>query len=385
MTGTPGIFHCGARIVRDPITGAEEERILLRISQAPWMTELSRRVQHYGYRYDYRARGAGRHDPAAPFPRWAEAVAGRLAPHFAGRVPERCIVNEYRPGQGIGMHADHAAFGPVVASLPLGAAGAMRFRPRSARPCARGGCPPTRSRFCPAAPCPSSPAPPGPTGCTVSTATPTRGAAPCGYRRPSARLRPDPPPCPAQGAACTANAMHATATGKRTTTETGPLARVPLPAVSRHARARALAGRGNREEQQQLRASLTLRASRRRRLALAAHRTRRHPPENTRRRSRGLRPRAGSGPGLGAFGAFACAPCRSLAGPDRTRRRRNRRAGIRPVRGCPSPKARALGSSGSLEGAIGTRLERAPGRSQPSSSTRRSGDTSWLSVSTARK
>ena len=141
MTGTPGIFHCGARIVRDPITGAEEERILLRISQAPWMTELSRRVQHYGYRYDYRARGAGRHDPAAPFPRWAEAAAGRLAPHFAGRVPERCIVNEYRPGQGIGMHADHAAFGPVVASLPLGAAGAMRFRPRSARPCARGGVP----------------------------------------------------------------------------------------------------------------------------------------------------------------------------------------------------------------------------------------------------
>ena len=141
MTGTASIFDWGARIVPDVITEPEEERILLRISQAPWMTELSRRVQHYGYRYDYRARGAGRHDPAAPFPRWAEAIAQRLAPHFAGRVPEQCIVNEYRPGQGIGMHADHAAFGPVVASLSLGAAWAMHFRPRSARPYTRDGLP----------------------------------------------------------------------------------------------------------------------------------------------------------------------------------------------------------------------------------------------------
>lgn len=39
------------------------------------------------------------------------------------------------------MHADHAAFGPVVASLSLGAAWGMRFRPRSARPYTRDGLP----------------------------------------------------------------------------------------------------------------------------------------------------------------------------------------------------------------------------------------------------
>ena len=133
------IFDHGATLVPDVVTEAEERRILLRISQAPWMTDLSRRVQHYGYRYDYRQRGTGRHDPAAPFPRWARVIGDRLAPLFGGRRPEQCIVNEYRPGQGIGMHADHQSFGDVVVSLSLAAAWTMNFRPRSQRPYVRGG------------------------------------------------------------------------------------------------------------------------------------------------------------------------------------------------------------------------------------------------------
>ena len=133
------IFAHGAAIVPDFVTPAEEERILLRIGAAPWMTELRRRVQHYGWRYDYR--GASRPVPAAPFPRWADAMADRLCERFAGAPPVQCIVNEYRPGQGIGMHADHRDFGPVVASLSLGASWPMRFRRRSVRPYARDGLP----------------------------------------------------------------------------------------------------------------------------------------------------------------------------------------------------------------------------------------------------
>ncbi|MDE0408932.1 MAG: alpha-ketoglutarate-dependent dioxygenase AlkB [Alphaproteobacteria bacterium] len=133
------IFVHGAVIVPDFVTPAEEERILLRIGQAPWMTELSRRVQHYGYRYDYR--GASRPEPAAPFPRWSAVMAGRLREHFGGALPVQCIVNEYRSGQGIGMHADHAQFGPVIASLSLAADWPMRFRPRAVRPYARDGLP----------------------------------------------------------------------------------------------------------------------------------------------------------------------------------------------------------------------------------------------------
>ena len=132
------VFNHGAALVPGIVTEAEERRILMRIADAPWLTDLTRRVQHYGYRYDYRGQSPDRHEPAPPS-RWADVVADRLRPLFDGRRPEQCIVNEYRPGQGIGMHADHAQFGPVVVSLSLGAAWPMIFRPRSVRPYVRGG------------------------------------------------------------------------------------------------------------------------------------------------------------------------------------------------------------------------------------------------------
>ena len=68
-------------------------------------------------------------------------MADRLREYFGGALPAQCIVNEYRPGQGIGMHADHRDFGPVVASLSLADDWPMRFRPRSVRPYARDGLP----------------------------------------------------------------------------------------------------------------------------------------------------------------------------------------------------------------------------------------------------
>ena len=68
-------------------------------------------------------------------------MAERVRAHFGGTLPVQCIVNEYRPGQGIGMHADHRDFGPVVASLSLGASWPMRFRRRDTRPYARDGLP----------------------------------------------------------------------------------------------------------------------------------------------------------------------------------------------------------------------------------------------------
>ena len=135
------IFDQGARLVPDIVTEAEERRILMRIAAAPWLSDLSRRVQHYGFRYDYSARASGRHAPAPAFPRWATVIGERLRPLFGGIRPEQCIVNEYRSGQGIGMHADHPSFGPVVVSLSLGAAWPMHFRPRSARPYVRHGLP----------------------------------------------------------------------------------------------------------------------------------------------------------------------------------------------------------------------------------------------------
>ena len=132
------IFTEGALLRHDVITSTEEDTILQAINAGPWSHDMCR-VQHYGYRYDYRARAAARATPAAAFPPWADLLAERLADHFDGARPEQCIVNEYAPGEGIGMYADADSFGPVVVSVSLADEWPMRFRPASIRPYRRDG------------------------------------------------------------------------------------------------------------------------------------------------------------------------------------------------------------------------------------------------------
>ena len=176
---TTSIFDSGAVIVPDFVTPAEEARILLRIGDAPWLTELRRRVQHYGYRYRLPRRFGSRPLPAPRrSPAGPTAMADRLRPHFGGALPVQCIVNEYRPGQGIGMHADHRDFGPAVGSLSLGADWPMRFRPRATRPYAERRHARRRGRDCsPDARSWCSPAQPDIDGCMASTG-PTAHARP---------------------------------------------------------------------------------------------------------------------------------------------------------------------------------------------------------------
>ncbi len=46
-----------AGVIYEPafMTGAECDRLLGSIDGRPWMNDLKRRVQHYGWRYDYSA------------------------------------------------------------------------------------------------------------------------------------------------------------------------------------------------------------------------------------------------------------------------------------------------------------------------------------------
>ena len=104
-------------------TPRSEERVLLRhIDQAEWLTDLKRRVQHYGYRYDYRARKIAKDMRIGDLPEWVAPLAQRIGnDFFNGRRPDQMIVNEYQPGQGIAPHVDCApCFGPVVVSISLG-------------------------------------------------------------------------------------------------------------------------------------------------------------------------------------------------------------------------------------------------------------------------
>lgn len=122
----------GVRIVRSFIPAGEAERLLAAVDASEWHADLKRRVQHYGWRYDYRERRVREDMRLGPLPDWLAPVAdavGRM-PEFERR-PDQVIVNEYLPGQGISAHVDcEPCFGPAVASLSLGGPAEMTFRHR---------------------------------------------------------------------------------------------------------------------------------------------------------------------------------------------------------------------------------------------------------------
>lgn len=119
----------GLTYLADIITPDDEKRLISIIDEHPWITDLKRRVQHYGYRYDYRARRVEPTMYLGALPEWAQAVAEKLhADHWIEVVPDQLIINEYHPGQGIARHVDCIpCFGDVILSLSLGSACVMTF------------------------------------------------------------------------------------------------------------------------------------------------------------------------------------------------------------------------------------------------------------------
>jgi len=120
----------GMRLIPEFCSPEREAELIYWIDAQDWRHDLKRRVQHYGWRYDYRARGVSPEDDLGPLPREL-AVLLDLSPLKGAfcSAPDQIIVNEYLPGQGISAHIDcEPCFGPVIASLSLGCAVDMVFR-----------------------------------------------------------------------------------------------------------------------------------------------------------------------------------------------------------------------------------------------------------------
>ncbi|KAB2339688.1 alpha-ketoglutarate-dependent dioxygenase AlkB [Actinomadura rudentiformis] len=121
-TSVPGLHY-----IADWISPDVTDALLADIDAEPWSTELKRRVQHYGHRYDYGRRSVAAASP--PLPVWARQAAARLVGEgLMDREADQVIVNEYQPGQGISAHVDCVpCFGPVVAAISLGSSCLMDF------------------------------------------------------------------------------------------------------------------------------------------------------------------------------------------------------------------------------------------------------------------
>lgn len=106
-----------------------QKQLINIIDQQNWSKVLNRRVQHYGYKYDYKKGSLASSSYLGALPDWAQSLANKLYQDgLTAKIPDQVIVNEYEPGQGIKSHIDcFPCFGNTIISLSLSSPGVMDF------------------------------------------------------------------------------------------------------------------------------------------------------------------------------------------------------------------------------------------------------------------
>jgi hypothetical protein len=69
----PGLY-----LLHDFISEQEEQQLLAAIDKQPWLQLSKRRVQHYGYRFEYTTRGVDLKEKAGEIPDWQQQVVQRV-------------------------------------------------------------------------------------------------------------------------------------------------------------------------------------------------------------------------------------------------------------------------------------------------------------------
>ena len=119
----------GLNYIENYINDHQHKWLLDTIAKQPWLNDLKRRVQHYGYKYDYKARKVNRDMHIGELPEWLKRLSQKI--HNDGHMTEvadQVIVNEYEPGQGIAAHIDcEPCFKDTIVSLSLESGCIMDF------------------------------------------------------------------------------------------------------------------------------------------------------------------------------------------------------------------------------------------------------------------
>ena len=119
----------GLRYIPDYITEDQHDWLLNQIDEQQWLDDLKRQVQHYGFKYDYKARKVDLDMRIGELPDWLERLGKKLyQDKHMPAVPDQVIINEYLPGQGIASHIDcEPCFRGIIVSLSLGSGCIMNF------------------------------------------------------------------------------------------------------------------------------------------------------------------------------------------------------------------------------------------------------------------
>ncbi len=119
----------GLELYPNFITEKEEKELVHSIDNSPWLNDLKRRVQHYGYKYDYRARKIDNSLYLGELPNWSKFLYQRMIDKkILNFSPDQAIINDYQIGQGISSHIDcEPCFGDTIISISLGSSCVINF------------------------------------------------------------------------------------------------------------------------------------------------------------------------------------------------------------------------------------------------------------------
>lgn len=125
----------GLQYIENYITEFQESWLLAEIDKHQWLDDLKRRVQHYGFKYDYKARKVSLDMHIGVLPEWLKRLSHKLhSQEYMPEVADQVIINEYLPGQGISSHVDcQPCFKDTIVSLSLGSPCVMDFTNKNDR------------------------------------------------------------------------------------------------------------------------------------------------------------------------------------------------------------------------------------------------------------
>lgn len=126
----------GLSIYYEKINEALERDLIADIDSKDWDLRLSRRTQHYGFRYSYsrnrRVMPVGTEDLPGLYHMNESININHINDYLRNDLyidTDQCIVNDYKYKQGIGAHTDdEALFGDTIVTISLLSSTTMKFR-----------------------------------------------------------------------------------------------------------------------------------------------------------------------------------------------------------------------------------------------------------------
>lgn len=119
----------GLTYIPDYITVDEQKDLVDKIDQQEWSIRTQRRIQCFGYKYDFKDGSFISSTYLGNLPDWIQPLVNRIASDgLMQNTPDQVIVNEYQPGEGIVSHIDCIpCFGSIISILSLGSPCVMDF------------------------------------------------------------------------------------------------------------------------------------------------------------------------------------------------------------------------------------------------------------------